>query len=85
MAAAPAELVDRPDDGGERSETRRSFHDALVVRDGRDDLTIGTLHDPGGLDGTLFVGQDFVSVVTRLGVETVVPLAHVVWVAPRRN
>jgi hypothetical protein len=78
------ELVDRISDGGERATASRGFHDALLARDGRDDLSIGTLHDAHGLDGTLFVGQDFVSVVTKLGVETVVPLQFVSWVAPRR-
>lgn len=78
------ELVDRVADGGARAPVSRTFHDALIARDGRDDLSIGTLHDTHGLDGTLFVGQDFVSVVTKLGVETVVPLQFVSWVAPRR-
>jgi hypothetical protein len=70
--------------GGERNDTRRSFHQALAARDGRDDLSVGTVHEPDGLDGTLYVGQNFLSVVTRMGAETVVPLASVAWVAPRR-
>jgi hypothetical protein len=78
------ELVDRVAEGGQRATASRSFHDALIARDGRDDLSIGTLHDPQGLDGTLFVGKDFVSMVTKLGVETVVPMQFVTWVAPRR-
>jgi hypothetical protein len=78
------ELVDRLGEGGARAGASRSFHDALIARDGRDDLSIGTLHDPQGLDGTMFVGRDFVSMVTKLGVETVVPLQFVTWVAPRR-
>jgi hypothetical protein len=78
------ELVDRVLEGGERSLVNRTFHEALIARDGRDDMTIGTLHETDGLDGTLFVGADFVSVVTKLGVETVVPMQYVTWVAPRR-
>jgi hypothetical protein len=70
--------------GGERSERRRSFHEALAERDGRDDLSVGTVHEPEGLDGTLYVGQNFVSVVTRMGAETVVPFSAIAWVAPRR-
>lgn len=79
------ELVDHPSSGGERNERSRSFHEALVERDGRTDMTVGIIHDLEGLDGTLFVGKDFVSVVARLGAEVVVPLAYVVWVAPRRT
>jgi hypothetical protein len=78
------EIVDRVTEGGERAPHNRSFHEALIARDGRDDLSIGTLHEPDGLDGTLFVGKDFISVVTKLGVETVVPIQYVTWVAPRR-
>jgi hypothetical protein len=78
------ELVDRAMEGGQRAIASRTFHEALIARDGRDDLSIGTLHEMDGLDGTLFVGRDFVSVVTKLGVETVVPLQYVTWVAPRR-
>jgi hypothetical protein len=56
----------------------------LLELDGRDDLTLGVLHDSQGLDGSIFVGDDFVSVVTRMGGETVVPLDQVAWIAPRR-
>ena len=44
------------------------------TRRAHDVMTVGTLHEPEGLDGTLFVGADFVSVVAKLGAETVVPL-----------
>jgi hypothetical protein len=40
---------------------------------------------PDGLDGTLLVGSDFVSVVNRANVETVVPIAHVAWVTRIRH
>jgi hypothetical protein len=79
------ELYDHATSGGDRAETRRSFHDALVLRDGRSDLTVGTIHDPEGLDGTLYVGRNFVSVVAKLGAETVVPLNYVTWVSVRRS
>jgi hypothetical protein len=79
------ELVDHPPSGGSRAKTRRSFRDALLERDGRSDLSVGTVHDLDGLDGTLHVGHDFVSVVARRGAETVVPLGSVVCVAPRRE
>jgi hypothetical protein len=71
-------------EGGERAKSSRSFHEVLRERDGRDDLSVGTVFEHEGLDGTLYVGADFVSVVTRMGKETVVPLAFVSWVAPRR-
>jgi hypothetical protein len=70
--------------GGERATSRRTLRDALIAHDGHDDMSIGTLHEPQGLDGTLYVGQDFISVVTRMGAETVVPLEFIAWIAPRR-
>ncbi len=79
------ELYDHATSGGERARTRRSFHEAMLMRDGSSDLTIGTIHDPEGLDGTLFVGRDFVSIVAKLGAETVVPLGCVTWVSARRS
>jgi hypothetical protein len=78
------EINDHAMSGGSRATSSRSFREALLARDGRDDLSVGTLHDSEGLDGTLYVGHDFVSVVAKMGVETVVPLAFVTWVAPRR-
>lgn len=79
------ELYDHATAGGERADSRRRFHDALLLRDGSNDVTVGTIHDPEGLDGTLYVGRDFVSVVAKLGAETVVPLDCVTWVSARRS
>ena len=51
----------------------------------------GTWYDgwyPGlgiGPDGTLYVGRDFVSVVAKLGAETVVPLQYVTWCSTTRG
>ena len=56
----------------------------LIARDAQPDTSVGTLHEPEGLDGTLYVGRDFVSVVARMGAETVIPLDNVVWVSARR-
>jgi hypothetical protein len=78
------EIHDHPTSGGDRARQRRSFHDALLMRDGREGMTVGTVHDPEGLDGRLFVGRDFVSVVAKLGAETVVPLQYVTWVCAQR-
>jgi hypothetical protein len=78
------ELHDHATSGGTRAQSRRTFRDALLLRDGRDDQTIGCLYDLEGLDGTVYVGSDFVSVVAKLGAETVVPLQYVVWAAARR-
>jgi hypothetical protein len=78
------ELVDHPDSGGERTPTTKSFYDALVARDGTE-VTMATMHEPNGLDGVLTVGADFVSVVAKLGAETVLPIKYVLWVTARRN
>jgi hypothetical protein len=79
------EINDKALHGGERPRTGRTFHDALRERDDHPDTTVGTVHEPQGLDGTLYVGQDFVSVVARLGAETVVPIASVAWASARRD
>jgi hypothetical protein len=79
------EMYDHSTEGGSRARSRRTFRDALLERDGRDDQTIGCLHEFEGLDGTVYVGQDFVSVVAKLGAETVVPLRSVAWAAARRS
>jgi hypothetical protein len=78
------ELHDHATAGGERASKRRTFREALLERDGREDQTVGCVHDLEGLDGKLQVGTDFVSVVAKLGAETVIPLQYVVWVASRR-
>ena len=77
------ELVEHATKGGTRGAARRGFRDALLARDGRPDMSVGTLQRPDGIDGSLFVSRDYVTVVASLGTETIVPIAHVVWVAPR--
>ena len=79
------EIDEKALSGGGRGATDRSFHSALAARDAQSDLTVGTLHDEQGLDGTLYVGRDFVSVVARAGAETVVPLNNVTYVMARRT
>jgi hypothetical protein len=78
------EMADKAMSGGTRPRAHRSFYDALLARDGHADSSVGTLHDPEGLDGALWVGADFVSVVARLGAESVVPVDNVLWVSARR-
>jgi hypothetical protein len=78
------EINDKALSGGSSANTGRTFREALFARDGVGDMTVGTLHDPEGIDGTLYVGADFLSVVARRGAETAVPLASVVWVSARR-
>jgi hypothetical protein len=78
------EMHEHATSGGVRARARRNFHDALIARDGCD-VTVGTIHDHEGLDGTLYVGADFVSVLAKLGAETVVPLKYVTWVSVRRT
>ena len=76
------ELVEHATSGGTRGGERRGFRDALVARDGQEDLAIAALQLPAGIRGTLLVGRDFVTVVAASGAETVVPIAQVAWVAP---
>lgn len=76
------ELVEHATKGGTRGGFSRSFRDALRNRDGRGGIRVGTRQDPEGIDGTLLVGADFVSVASADGVETIVPMAHIWWVAP---
>jgi hypothetical protein len=83
--ALSIEIIDHATSGGERIDTHRTFRDVLLARDGDPDVTIGTVHDMEGLDGTLYVGADFISVVAKLGAETVVPMRYVVWAAARRT
>ena len=78
-------IVDHPTSGGSRPRTGRMFRDAILERDGQEDVTIGTLHEDDGLDGTLHVGADFVSMIAKLGAETVVPLEYVTWASARRS
>ena len=79
------EVSEKAITGGVSAREHRSFADALLARDGHPDSTVGTLHDPEGLDGALWVGSDFVSVVARLGRETVVPNDNILWVSARRG
>jgi hypothetical protein len=83
--ALSIEIVDHATSGGERAESNRTFRDVLIARDGQSNVSVGTVHDLEGLDGTLYVGADFVSVVAKLGAESVVPLRYVVWASARRT
>ncbi len=76
------ELVEHPTSGGARSLVRRTFRDAMIGRDEQSGLRVGTLLEPDGIEGTLKLARDFVAVVSPHGVETIVPIAHVAWVAP---
>jgi hypothetical protein len=83
--ALSIEVEDKAHRGGVRGRTGRTFYDALYARDGRTDMSVGTMHHPEGIDGTLLVGKDFVSIVTRPGAETVVPIDCVAWVSARHT
>jgi hypothetical protein len=76
------ELVEHATRGGRRASARRTFCDALLARDTRTDVAIGTRQHPDGLHGTLLVGRDYVSIVTAARPETIVPIADIAWVAP---
>jgi hypothetical protein len=78
------EMHEHATSGGARARARRNFRDALLARDGCD-VTVGTIREHEGLDGTMYVGADFVSVVAELGAETVIPLKYVSWVSVRRT
>lgn len=75
-------LVEHATKGGMRGAPGRSFRDALLNRDGRSGMRVGTRQDPDGIDGTVLVGADFVSIASPDRVETIVPIAHISWVAP---
>jgi hypothetical protein len=75
-------LVEHATKGGARGSARRGFRDALLARDAQAGVSVGTLQQPDGIDGKLFVSRDYVTVVSSPGVETLVPIANVVWVAP---
>ncbi|MDQ1460313.1 MAG: hypothetical protein QOI08_1797 [Actinomycetota bacterium] len=79
------EFVEHATEGGRRAPGGRTFHATLVARDTQRDVSVGTMLQPEGVDGTLLVGRDFVSVVNRANVETVVPVAHVAWVTVARH
>src|SRR4051794_21568232 len=79
------ELVDHPASGGRRVQaSAKTFYDALRARDGSQ-VTMATVHEPDGIDGLLTVASDFVSIVAKLGAETVVPIKYVMWVTARRD
>jgi hypothetical protein len=85
-AAAPVsfELVEHATEGGTRGVVGGTFRDALMGRDEQLRLKVGTVEYAEGIDGTLFVSRDYVTVVAETGVESIVPIAHIVWVAPDR-
>jgi len=78
------ELVEHATKGGTRGAARRGFRDALVARDAQPGVSVGTVQHPDGIEGTLSVSRDYLTVKHRTGVETLVPIAHVAWVAPTR-
>ena len=79
------ELVEHATHGGKRAPHPLAFRDALLARDAQSGVRVGTLQQPEGIDGTLFVALDHVSIAARSGVETIVPIAHVAWVVATRE
>ena len=75
-------IVEHAREGGTRATATRGFRDALLAHDGQTGVRVGTVQCPEGIEGTLLVGRDLVSVVTSVGTETIVPIAHVAWVRP---
>ena len=67
------ELVEHATKGGTRGAARRGFRDALLARDAQPGVSVGTLQHPDGIEGTLLVSRDYVTVMHRTGVETLVP------------
>ncbi len=78
------ELVEHATHGGTRATARRGFRDALLARDTQPGVRVGTAPRPEGIDGTLAVGRDFVTIATETGAETVVPIADIAWVTAAR-
>lgn len=78
------ELDDHPPAGGRRSDSHRTFREALLVREDGAEVSVGTLFEPEGVDGTLTVGADYVRVTAKMGLETVAPIAQVGWICARR-
>jgi hypothetical protein len=78
------EIHEHATSGGARARTRRDFRDALIARDGCE-VTVGTMREREGIEGSIYVAADFVSVVGRLGAETVIPMKYVSWVSVRRT
>ena len=74
------QVAEHATEGGTRALARRGFREALLARDGQAGLRVGTLLQPEGIDGALFLGRDFISIATHAGAETVVPIAQVAWV-----
>ena len=83
--AATFAVVQHATAGGIASRMRRTFRDALVARDAQGAVRVGTVQRPEGVEGTLLVSRDFVTIVAGDGDELVVPIAHVAWVAPQRR
>jgi hypothetical protein len=79
------ELVEHAHEGGARSMSRRGFRDTLMTRDGQVGVRVGTLSQPAGIDGTVLLGRDFVSIAASAGTETVVPIVQIAWVALARD
>ena len=76
------EIVEHATSGGTRGAVRRRFREALVARDARPGVRVGTLQHPDGIAGTLLVSRDYVTIASSEGVETVLPIAQVAWVTP---
>jgi hypothetical protein len=81
VGAAQFELVERASSGGWRSSTRRTFRDVVIAREQADQVTVGTLDAPAGIDCRLFAGRDFATLVLPDGGELAVPFAAMSWIA----
>jgi hypothetical protein len=70
--------------GGHRGSNAAGgrFRHALVGRERDPRVRVGTLAEPGGVDGTVEVGADHVVVTTASGRTVIVPMAAVAWVSP---
>jgi hypothetical protein len=76
------DVVEHATKGGTRAFAERGFRDALLARDERSSVTVGTIERPDGVDGSLLVSRDFVAVLGTGSAETIIPIAHIAWVAP---
>jgi hypothetical protein len=80
---APFEIrvVHHPSTGGRRGTTPARFRETLIAREQAVEVTLGTRQRPDGITGRMSVGRDFVTVTDEDGIDVLVPIRSVLWVA----
>ena len=80
---APVEIrvVHHPSTGGMRATTGARFRDVVIAREQAGVVTVGTRVEPDGVTGRIALGGDFLAVTDEDGLEVLVPLRAVLWIA----